>query len=315
MKTRTLFPAVVVLFAASLFVSHAQPQTKTAILELQASSNGLGNWQTIQISTNTVAAANAFFRMRITLATQPTTNNMVSVQGGTLPAPSELAGIAVTTFQIGKYEVTSDEWREVAEWAVTNGYSDFVGVGEGSTSIHPVQSVNWNDVVKWCNARSEKEGLQPVYLVDGKIHRTGETLPTLSSTANGYRLPNEAEWEWAARGGVNSQGFTYSGSNDVNAVARYFENSSGADVWLSPEGRGTWPVGSRAANELGIHDMSGNVWEWFWGFDVPTGSWRRIRGGSWIGNALYCSVADRGEVLATIDRVNYVGFRVARNAP
>ena len=226
---------------------------------------------------------------------------MITVQGGALPQDSGLAGTSVSTFLIGKYEVTYGEWLDVAGWGVSNGY-DLSGVGGGSSSQNPVSNVSWYDVVKWMNAKSEKEGLVPVYQVSGAVYKTGESVPTLNSSANGYRLPTEVEWEWAARGGVSSQGYTYSGSNDVNNAAWYASNASG----------GTKAVGTKAANELGIHDMSGNVWEW--SEDVAYTSARRFRGGCWNNSADYCTVAYRDYVSDPADRYNYIGFRLARSS-
>jgi formylglycine-generating enzyme required for sulfatase activity len=232
-----------------------------------------------------------------------TYSELVTVQGGTLPSVSTLAGQTVATFQIGKYEVTWEEWQRVRTWAVANGYIDLGSFGQGSLGVHPVRNVSWYDVLKWCNARSEMEGFTPVYQASGAIYKTGESVPTLNGTANGYRLPFQTEWEWAARGGVSSQGYTYSGGNDANAVAWYFNNSAG----------GTNVVGTKAKNELAICDMSGNVAEWTWSLVEGT-TYRRIRGGSWRDQSDLQTIIT--QLIGTPgNRGDYVGFRLARNAP
>jgi formylglycine-generating enzyme required for sulfatase activity len=235
----------------------------------------------------------------------PPSANMVTVTGGTLPQGSELAGQSVVSFRIGKYEVTWGEWKTVRDWAVNNGYSDLDGVGDtypqGSADNFPVINVSWYDVVKWSNARSEKEGLTPVYQVSGATYKTGQSVPTLNASANGYRLPSEKEWEWAARGGVSSKGYMYSGSNTISEVG--WTNGNSSD--------GTKAVGTKAANELGIYDMTGNVFEWC-GDERYTNS-RRIRGGCWV-NGFGTAVADRDYSTDPDYRGNCEGFRLVRSS-
>jgi formylglycine-generating enzyme required for sulfatase activity len=239
---------------------------------------------------------------------EPEWTSMVTVQGGTLPQSSELSGQTVSTFQIGKYEVTVAEWHSVRAWAVANGYGDLVSVGSGKLANLPVVEVSWYDAVKWCNAKSEKEGLAPVYQANGSVYRTGEfgingsSAVTASASANGYRLPSKAEWEWAARGGSLSQGYTYSGSNDVNAVAWYYENS----------GYAKQGVGTKAGNELGIYDMSGNVFEWC--EDNYSSSYRIIRSGDFRNPADFCAVANPGSGGNPDSRGDSIGFRLARSS-
>lgn len=262
-------------------------------------------WDKLEDLSQTVEALTPLVKQAL-----PPAPGMVSVQGGTLVSSNFLNGTVVSAFQIGKYEVRLDEWQEVRIWALSNGYGNFT-TGNGSAADHPVREVNWYDVLKYCNARSEREGLVPVYSVNGTVYRTGDFIPTANGAANGYRLPTEVEWEWAARGGSNSQGAVYSGSSILRHVGWYSDNSSGAAVNLQ-NGRGTWPVGQKAANELGIHDMSGNVMEWCWGGFIS--SVRRIRGGSWNGTATYCMVANQDLTNSLDGRENFIGFRLARSS-
>ncbi|MCB5247163.1 MAG: formylglycine-generating enzyme family protein [Candidatus Cloacimonetes bacterium] len=233
--------------------------------------------------------------------------NMIRVEGDSFQMGSNDGGsdekpvhqITVSSFWIGKYEVTQAEWREVMGSNPSNWIGDRL----------PVEKVSWFDAVDYCNRRSVKEGLTPCY------NGSGNNI-TCDWSANGYRLPTEAEWEFAARGSKLNKGYKFSGSNDIGSVAWYGGNSS----------NNTHVVGTKTANELGLHDISGNVWEWCWdwydsgyydkspGSDprgVGSGSYRVLRGGSWSSIDGSCRVADRFGVSPSY-KSNVNGFRVAR---
>lgn len=281
-----------------------------AIVAYDATFNALLNTDDISLVTleqRTIAsngrfgqdAVGNFSLYRGKQSADSTAFSMVEATGGDLPNIGNGA-LNVSDFLIGKYEVTDFEWTIVWSWAIQNGYTDLQSRG---SDLFPVVSVNWYDVLKWCNALSEKEGLTPVYTVNGEVYRTGEVVPDQDLNAYGYRLPSEEEWEFAARGGNLSQGYEYSGSNDVDAVAWYSGNNTSS--WLKV-------VGLKQANELGLHDMSGNVWEWCWDTWSSTNSARVIRGGIWNENAHYCRVAERNGSWPS-DRYYGYGFRLCRS--
>ncbi len=194
-------------------------------------------------------------------------------------------------------EVTWALWQEVRNWAITNGYDLYLSEGDGNADNQPVHTVTWYEAVAWCNARSEQTGLTPCYYTSGEaVYRVTAYAPeaVCDWSANGYRLPTEAEWERAARGGPSGLRFPWG-----EAIASTNANYAGA---------GTCPVAVFDPNEYGLHDMIGNVWEWCWDYyggyspayasnpDGPTSSWegRVIRGGSWEDMAWTVRVAQRG---------------------
>ena len=240
------------------------------------------------------------------LAALAPSNPMVSVEGGKLPRTSEIAGTKVEDFQIGMFPVTMEEWKGLRNWAIANGFDMAMGYSGGPK--HPVENRSWYDCLKWCNAKSLMEGLEPVYGVKeqdgyyslGHFGLYGSENVVLKPFANGYRLPTEAEWEWAVRGGRNSQGYTFAGSNNLKDVGWYNDNSGGA----------AHAVGEKAANELGLYDMSGNVWEWCWDFHGSHS--RYYRGGGWNGSAGGCAVSYR-KLLDPFIRNWHYGVRIARS--
>lgn len=248
--------------------------------------------------------------------------------------------VYLDVFYIGRYEVTKGLWDTVRTWATSNGY--YLNAGSGKAADHPVNSVKWFDCVKWCNARSQQEGRTPCYYTDPgltTVYKTGEVAPYVKWNANGYRLPTEAEWEKAARGGVPGHRFPWSDTDTIqHARANYYSLAS-ASYDTSPT-RGlhptfstgpqpyTSPVGYFAPNGYGLYDMAGNVWEWCndWKSDTyyssspgsnPTGpasgNYRVLRGGSWgdVAVSLRCAGRVNGGRRPDFRYSGGIGFRLA----
>ncbi len=229
----------------------------------------------------------------------------------------------VGDFLIGKFEVTQAEWTRVM------GSNPSYREGEDL----PVERVSWYDAVEFCNRLSEREGLKRKYVidrgtVDPRITSEDDDIRwtvTMDPSADGYRLPTEAEWEYAASGGQKTKGYAYSGSDAVDDVGYYWQNSGkkrleGYWNWGAIQGNdcGTHRVGKLKPNELGLYDMSGNVREWCWDWIDASGpdssEGRALRGGGWAGGGEYCGIIERD-----VSRANRaspdLGFRVCRDAP
>jgi formylglycine-generating enzyme required for sulfatase activity len=287
-----------------------------------------------------------------TFTTTPTVDSsaLVSVPGGTFNQTDGMHSFShtISSFMIGKYQVTYDLWSTVYQWAIANGYT-FADPGIDGNSgtggiLQPVTSINWRDVIVWCNAYSEKTGLTPVYCSDAGFTAaiknaslggtySGSTCtaagcfddPYVNWSANGYRLPTEGEYQYAASyiDGTNWMPYDHASGATADFTDEAATDLVGWDSVNSPSG--TQNVGEKAPNALGIYDMSGNVYEWCfdWYGSYPTtaqtnyrgpssGSERVIRGGSYFQVASGMRVGARNSV-NPYPTFFSAGFRFARS--
>ncbi len=269
--------------------------------------------------------------------------------------------VLTKSFEIGKYEVTYELWYIVYTWAKENGYKfqnagmegsdvgggyfpDYDNIGKEPTDggkISPVTMISWRDAIVWCNAYSELKGYNPVYkcgevaikssvgkMVGKKLECPLCDAAEIDPDADGFRLPTEGQWQYVASNKGQTP-FNYaSGAKDKHTN----DEETGKVAWYSKNsgpnggpGDDTWSVGKKTANELGIHDMSGNVWEWCWDWcgDYPTdketdyegadvGDHRVCKGGGACNDSKYLQIGNRGESFEPSNIGQYSGFRVVR---
>jgi formylglycine-generating enzyme len=286
----------------------------------------------------------------------PAPAEMVYIPGGVFQMGDPLAddgateqqhNVYISSFFMDRYLVTRELWMAVYSYAMSSSYS-FDNSGSYRGTNHPVHTITWYDAVKWCNARSQREGLTPCYYTDASqtnVYRTGGlnlTNGCVKWSANGYRLPTEAEWEKAARGGVAGWRFpwgnliTHSNANYNSSSSFSYDVSSTRDyhpVWYAGGGNAsTSPVDYFAPNGFGLYDMAGNVWQWCWDWYDSTwygnpqalvddtrgpasGSYRLLRGGTWLRYANSARCANRFDVTPSSSNDGYgysIGFRCVR---
>jgi formylglycine-generating enzyme required for sulfatase activity/alpha-tubulin suppressor-like RCC1 family protein len=324
----------------------AKPAFKGILLQKGASAGGYGFFLSNRTGDTNPESG------RVTLGplkTDPLNPAYLRIEGGTFQQGdsdvfSPVHTVHVSTFYMQETETSKGQWDAVRAWGLNNGYTD-LPAGAGASPEYPVQAVSWHAVVKWCNARSEMEGLAPCYYTDAahaSVYRTGTVdldIGMVDWTASGHRLPTESEWEKAARGGLAGARFPWGNtirhlkanyysdklySYDVNPTAGYHP----ASIYNLPPSWYSIPVGLLPANGHGLKDMAGNVHEWCWDRlenytatpktdpkGAAAGVFRITRGGSGSESAVACRCASRFPLAPDLDSYPDLGFRTARSAP
>jgi formylglycine-generating enzyme required for sulfatase activity len=324
---------------------------------LQSATNlSSPNWVTandaIPVTAATVSNTSPIRFFRLLYANAPA--GMALIPAGSFTMGDMLDGesdaiptnVYVSAFYMDTNLITYSLWQTVYNAAVTFDGYNFVNAGSAKGTNYPVETVNWYDCVKWCNARSQLSALTPAYYTDAgltQVYTNGDSGTTVyvNWAANGYRLPTEAEWEKAARGGLNGRRFPWGNRIDENQ-ANYVGATNSYSYDLGPDGTNTVgliggypytsPVASFDVNGYGLYDMAGNVFEWCWdwyggppyqsgspylGGNDPHGpaqtSNRRVeRGGSWdFGGASAARCAARN-IFNPANTTNSIGFRCVR---
>lgn len=332
-----------------------------SVAAVYSSSSLAGPWYTVKGLSSITVATNETIQVSVTVSNQGT--EFYCVLG--VPAINPLAGMALVpagSFTMGDYTnmdgepdalpinvyvsafymdtnlVTFSQWQSVFGYATNNSYTFSTNSVAGKAMNHPAQTLDWYDAVKWCNARSQQSGLTPVYYTDSgltQVYTNGEMSPYVNWAAKGYRLPTEAEWEKAARGGLVGQRFPWGDTiseSQANYMAEtnlhtwdlgpYNGDNTNFDNGAQPY---TSPVGYFQANGYGLNDMAGNVREWCWDwyttpYGLPTtnnptgpgvGSSRVLRGGYWGFIAYWARCANRDMHVPT-EADNATGFRCVK---
>jgi len=270
-------------------------------------------------SWNTISQDRKFYKVSAVNAQIGIIPDLVFVEGGTFN--NGVSDVTLSSFSISKYEITQSQFYHFTGETYSYGF--------GGGLLHPVYNVTWLKAIAYCNLLSIEEGLTPCYNLgdwgidphnwplDFHTQQSYHNLVNCNWSANGYRLPTEMEWEFAARGGNLSNGYTYSGGNNASQVAWYYYNSGSYAI--------SHQVGTKTANELGLYDLSGNIREFVWDKygDLPEGpqtnptgalasSTRVHRGGSFSSGLTDLTVFSRSDADPHIP-YHTNGFRVCRS--